>query len=192
MMELFLLILALIWLGIVSWFDLRTKQVPHSAWVIVPFGLAILYRIAYSSWELVVLSIIIAFASERNSMAKAAGNDRFASLFMWLPLVVVTFLRASVVNPVGAVAILVFWIAWELRCWGGADAVASITLVLLWPDMSLILALLGVHMVAALVATIVTLVRERTWKLHAIPGLPLLLLTVLLREAFVRVPISIG
>lgn len=191
-METFMLVLALIWLGIVSWFDLRTKQVPHSAWVIGPFVLAILYRIAYSSWDLVVLSIIIAFASERNSLAKAAGNDRFASLFMWLPLVVVTFLRAGAINPVGAVAILAFWIAWELRCWGGADAVASITLVLLWPDMRLILALLCVHAVAALVATIVTLVRERSWKLHSIPGLPLLLLTVLLREAFIRLPISIG
>jgi hypothetical protein len=190
-MEPFVLILALIWLGIVSWFDLRTKQVPHSAWVIIPFVVAILYRIAYSSWEL-VLSIIIAFSSERHRLAQAAGNDRFASLFMWLPLVVVTFLRAGSVNPVGAVAILAFWIAWELRCWGGADAVASITLVLLWPDMHLILALLCVHVVAALVATIVTLVRERSWKLHSIPGLPLLLLTVILREAFVRLPISIG
>jgi len=191
-MEAFVLILALIWLGIVSWFDLYTKQVPHSAWVIVPFGLAILYRIAYSSWELVVLSIIIAFASERKRLAQAAANDRFASLFLWLPLVVVSFLRAGAVHPVGAVAILAFWIAWELRCWGGADAVASITLALLWRDMHLILALLSVHVVAALVATCVTLVRERAWKLHAIPGLPLLLLTVLLREAFVRLPISIG
>lgn len=191
-MELFLLILALIWLGIVSWFDLRTKQVPHSAWVIVPFVVAILYRIAYSSWELVVLSIIIAFTSERHRLAQAAGNDRFASMFMWLPLVVVSFFRAGAVNPVGAVAILAFWVAWELRCWGGADAVASITLVLLWPDMSLILALLVVHVIAALGVTIVTLVRERMWKLHSIPGLPLLLLTVLLREAFVRLPISIG
>jgi hypothetical protein len=191
-MEPFMLILALIWLGIVSWFDLRTKQVPHSAWVIVPFALAILYRIAYSNWELVVLSIIIAFTSERHRLAQAAGNDRFASLFMWLPLVVVSFLRAGAVYPVGAVAILAFWIAWELRCWGGADAVASITLALIWPDMPLILALLFVHVAAALVATCVTLVRERSWKLHAIPGLPLLLLTVLLREAFVRLPISIG
>lgn len=191
-MEPFVLILALIWLGIVSWFDLRTKQVPHSAWVIVPFVVAILYRIAYSNWELVVLSIIIAFVSERRRLAQAAGNDRFASMFMWLPLVVVSFLRSGAVNPVGAVAILAFWIAWELHCWGGADAVASITLALLWPDMHLILTLLIVHVAAALVTTIVTLVRERSWKLHAIPGLPLLLLTVLLRAAVVRLPISIG
>lgn len=191
-METFVLILALIWLGIVSWFDLHTKQVPHSAWVIVPFIVAIFYRIAYSSWELVVLSIIIAFASERHRLAQAAGNDRFALLFMWLPLVVFSFLRAGTVYPVGAVAILSFWVAWELRCWGGADAVASITLALLWPDLSLILALLVVHVIAALGVTIVTLVRERSWKLHAIPGLPLLLLTVLLREAAVRLPLSIG
>jgi hypothetical protein len=86
---------------------------------------AIFYRIAYSSWELVVLSIIISFTSERNRLAQAAGNDRFVSMFMWLPLVVASFLRAGAVNPVGAVAILAFWVAWELRCWGGADAVAS-------------------------------------------------------------------
>jgi len=111
---------------------------------------------------------------------------------MWLPLVVISFFRAGAVSPLGAVAILAFWIAWELHCWGGADAVASITLVLLWPDMHLILALLCVHVVAAFVATIVTLVRERAWKLHAIPGLPLLMLTVLLREAFIWLPISNG
>ncbi len=191
-METVILILALFWLGFVSWFDLRTKQVPHSAWVIVPLIFAILYRIAYSGWEMVVLTILVAFASERKRLAQASAIELFSSLFLWLPLVGVSFLRAGVANPLAAVAILSFWIAWELGIWGGADAVASITLVLLWPDMQLVVALLGVHLVAALAVTIGTLVRERRWKLHAIPGLPLLLLTVLLREAFVLLPISLG
>lgn len=191
-METFVLILALLWLGLVSWFDLRTKQVPHSAWMIVPFVVAIFYRIAYSGWELVVLTILVAFASERKRLAQASGIELFSSLFMWLPLVGVPFLRAGAVNPLAAVAILSFWIAWELRIWGGADAVASITLMLFWPDMKLVVALLGVHLVAAFVVTIGTLIREQRWKLHAIPGLPLLLLTVLLREAFVLLPISLG
>jgi hypothetical protein len=191
-METIVLVLALLWLGLVSWFDLRTKQVPHSAWVIVPFVVAIFYRIAYSNWELAVLTILVAFASERKRLAQASEIGLFASLFMWLPLVGVPFLRAGAVNPLGAVAILSFWIAWELQIWGGADAVASITLVLLWPDMKLVLALLAVHLGAAVVVTIGTLIRERRWKLHAIPGLPLLLLTVLLREAFVLFPLPIG
>ena len=191
-MDTVVLILALLWLGLVSWFDLRTKQIPHSAWVIVPLVVAILYRIAYSGWELVVLTSLVAFASERKRLAQASSIELFSSLFMWLPLVGVSFLRAGAVNPLASVAILFFWIAWELRVWGGADAVASITLMLLWPDMKLVVALLGVHLVAALVVTIGTLIRERRWKLHAIPGLPLLLLTVLLREVFVLLPISLG
>ena len=191
-METVVLILALFWLGLVSWFDLRTKQVPHSAWVIVPLVVAILYRIAYSSWELVVLTILVAFASERKRLAQASESAVFSSFYMWLPLVGVSFLRAGAVNPLAAVAILSFWVAWELQIWGGADAVAAITLMLLWPDMKLVMALLGVHLVAALVVTIGTLIRERRWKLHAIPGLPLLLLTVLLREVLVLFPISLG
>ncbi len=191
-METVILILALLWLGLVSWFDLRTKQVPHSAWIIVPLVVAILYRIAYSSWELIVLTILVAFASERKRLAQASGIALFSSVYMWLPLVCVSFLRAGAVNPLAAVAILSFWIAWELHIWGGADAVAAITLMLLWPDMKLVVALLGVHLAAAFVVTISTLIRERRWKLHAIPGLPLLLMTVLLREACVLLPISLG
>jgi hypothetical protein len=191
-METLVLILTLLWLGLVSWFDLRTKQVPHSAWVIVPFVVAIFYRIAYSNWELAVLTILVAFASERKRLAQVSGIELFSSFYMWLPLLGVSFLRAGAVNPLAAVAILSFWVAWELHIWGGADAVASITLMLLWPDRMLVVALLGVHLVAALVVTIGTLIRERRWKLHAIPGLPLLLLTVLLREAFVLIPLSLG
>lgn len=36
-MELWVLIIVLTWLGIVSWFDLHTREVPHMAWVVVPF-----------------------------------------------------------------------------------------------------------------------------------------------------------
>lgn len=192
LVETFILILALLWLGFVSWFDLRTKEIPHSAWVIVPLAVAVLYRIAYSGWELAVLTIMICVISERKRLGQVSGNSVLASLYVWLPLVVVSFFRAASVNPLGAVAILAFWLAWEFHCWGGADAVASITLILLWPDMNLVLALLCVHLVAALGATLYSLVRERQLKLHAIPGLPLLLLTVLLREAFLFVPGIVG
>lgn len=187
-MDTIVLSLALLWLGIVSWFDLRTKEIPHSAWVIAPLAGAVLYRIAYSGWELAVLTIMVCFISERKRLGQISGNSVMASVYIWLPLVVVSFFRAASVHPVGAVAILAFWLAWELHCWGGADAVASITLIILWPDMKLVLALLVVHLVAALIASITSLVRDRRFKLHPIPGLPLLLLTVLLREGFLLIP----
>jgi hypothetical protein len=191
-MDTFILVLALLWLGIVSWFDLRTKEIPHSAWVIVPLCVAVIYRIAYSGWELVVLTLMICVISERKRLGQLSGNNTLASVFVWLPLVVVSFFRAASVNSLGAVAILAFWLAWELHCWGGADAVASITLILLWPEMTLVLALLVVHLIAALTVTFVSLVRDRKFQLHAIPGLPLLLVTVLVHQVFLLLPGMVG
>jgi len=182
-MEWWVLLIVLIWLGIVSWFDLRTREVPHMAWVVVPLLGAMVYQTALGGWRLVFLTLIVALVSERQRLAKLTelAIDR---LPFWFPFLFAGLYLAGSHNPIGAIAVVGFWIAWELRCWGGADAVTSLVLVLIWPDLSFVLALLVVHLLVAIVATGVSLVKEKKLHFHQMPGLPLLLLSVVLRSLF--------
>ena len=182
-MELWVLIIVLIWLGIVSWFDLRTREVPHMAWVVVPFLGAMIYQIALGGWRLAFLAVVVALVSERQRLAKLTELN-IDTIFFWVPFLFAGLYLAGSFNPVGAISIVGFWIAWELRCWGGADAVASIALVLIWPELSIVLALLVVHLLVALVATGVSLLKEKKLSFHQMPGLPLLLFSVVLRALF--------
>ncbi len=182
-MELWVLMIVLIWLGIVSWFDLRTREVPHMAWVVVPLLGAMVYQTTLGGWRLVFLTLFVALASERQRLAKLTELN-IDQIFFWVPFLFAGVYLAGSFNPIGAMAIVGFWIAWELHCWGGADAVASIALVLVWPDLSFVLALLAVHLLVALVATGVSLLKEKKLRLHQMPGLPLLLFSVVLRALF--------
>jgi hypothetical protein len=177
-MEFWLIGLVLIWLGIISYFDLRKREIPHSAWVALPWLAAMMFRLLEGGWQLVLLSAMVALVSERKRLAEATHLplDEWG---IWIPPLFLFSYWALLANPVGALSILGFWLTWELHGWGGADAVASITLVLLWPAMAFVIALLGVHLVAALGSTVYGLIHEKRWRLHSLPGLPLILATVL-------------
>ncbi len=166
------------WLGIVSWFDIRKREIPHSAWVVIPFIAALIYRTWHGGWQLMALAILVAVISERSRLAEWSHLPLDGWSF-WIPLIVLFTYWGVRVSPVGALAILGFWGAWEFRLWGGADAVAAIILALLWPDQFLVLALLAVHLVAVVVATLISLIQEHRLRLHVLPGLPLLFVTVL-------------
>ena len=45
------------WLIIISWFDLRKSEIPHSGWVIIPLIAAIIYRTFLGDFSLVALTI---------------------------------------------------------------------------------------------------------------------------------------
>ena len=179
-MEIFFVGLILTWLALVSWFDLRKREVPHSAWTVIPLVCAVVYQAAAGDWRLSFLTIIVALASERQRLAKLS-ELRVDTIFFWIPWLLATLYVAASHNPVGAIAILAFWVAWELRCWGGADAVTAITLALIWPDMRLVTAVLIVHAFVAVIASLHSLIRERKFRVHQFPGLPLLLLSAVLR-----------
>jgi hypothetical protein len=182
-MEVWVIGIVLTWLAVVSWFDLKKREVPHSLWVIVPLVCAMFYQMVTGNWQLTFLSVVIALVSERQRLAKLT-DLKIDTIFFWTPILFAGLYLAGTHNPIGSIAMIGFWLAWELRCWGGADAVASITLVLIWPDIKLILALLVVHAAVALIATMVSLVKERKFRVHHLPGLPLLLFSVLLRSIF--------
>lgn len=179
-METFFLGLIFIWLALVSWFDLRKREVPHSAWVVVPLICAVVYQAIAGDWRLSFLTVIVALASERQRLAKLS-ELRVETIFFWIPWLLASLYAAASHHPVGAVAIVAFWVAWELRCWGGADAVSAITLMLIWPDLHLVIAVLIVHASVAVLASLVSLIQERKLRVHQVPGLPLLLLSALLR-----------
>ena len=143
-----------------------------------PLLMAMVYRLALGGWQLVVLAGMVSIVSERKRLAELTRLpfDRWS---LWIPPLFLFTYWGLLANPVGALAILSFWFAWELHCWGGADAVATIALVLVWPEMAFVVALLGVHLVVALGLTGYSLVCERRFRMHTLPGLPLIFATVL-------------
>lgn len=168
-----------IWLAVVSWFDLRQGEVPHSAWVIVPLIFAGLYRAWQGDWQLVVLTTLVALVSERERIARWIHLEETGRVINWLPPILLALFWSVPIVPIAALSILGFWIAWELGWWGGADAVSAITLTLVWPGTDFLIAFFGCHAVIALGLSIFTYKQEQKVKLHRLPGLPIMLLAVL-------------
>jgi len=171
--------LVVTWLGIVSWFDIRKSEIPHSAWVVIPLIGAGLYRILQGDWTLVLLAAVVAAVSERYRISKAFGWEELSRIITWLPLLFLGAFLSIQSSPLSALAIIGFWAAWELKWWGGADAVAAISIILIYPKITFILAFLIVHVIATIMLTIRSLIKEKTAHLHRIPGLPLILIAVI-------------
>jgi len=171
--------LVVTWLGIVSWFDIRKSEIPHSAWVVIPLIGADVYRILQGDWPLVLLATVVAAVSERNRISQAFGWEELSRIITWLPLLFLGVILSIQSSPLSALAIIGFWAAWELKWWGGADAVAAIAIILIYPEIAFILAFLSVHAITAILLTIRSLIKEKTARLHRIPGLPLILIAVI-------------
>jgi hypothetical protein len=170
--------LVVTWLGIVSWFDIRKSEIPHSAWVVIPLIGAGLYRILQGDWTLVLLAAVVAAVSERYRISKAFGWEELSRIITWLPLLFLGAFLSIQSSPLSALAIIGFWAAWELKWWGGADAVSAITVCLIWPGMSFIISFLVIHLIVVIASGLASMVREQKIKLHRLPGLPILLASV--------------
>ena len=180
---------ALIWLALISWFDIRTRQIPHSAWVGIPFLLGLIYRAMNGGWDLSLLALVVVLASERKFGSSYRYLRNLRSIYSWIPFIGILVYLAGQGNLPAALAILGFWAAWEMRFWGGADALVSITLLLCWPDAPLLISFILVNLILALVATLISLIQERKLRTHHLPGLPILLISVIGRTiltAFIR------
>jgi hypothetical protein len=167
------------WLGIISWFDIKKNEIPHSAWVIIPLIGAEVYRTWQGNWALVLLTILVAAVSERERISQLFGWEEIGKMVTWFPLLFLGVYVTVQTLPLATLAIIGFWAAWELKWWGGADAVAAITLILIYPELAFILAFLIVHVIATIGLAIRSLVTEKAVSAHKIPGLPLLLLAVI-------------
>jgi hypothetical protein len=169
----------LIWLAAISWFDLRTRQIPHSAWVAIPFLLGIAFRVLQGGWELAILSILTVIVSERKFISKFRYLHSLEGIFLWVPIIALAATNACTRSLTPTLAVIGFWVAWELQIWGGADAMVSMTLIQIWPDGDLLVSFFLANLLVALVATGVSLVRERKFRIHEFPGLPILLITMI-------------
>lgn len=177
-----------LWLILVSWFDLRKGEVPHSACVIVPFVAAGGYRIWQAGWPLVALAAMVTIISERQRFERWIRFPEISQILTWLPLLFLAVYWSVQVSPLAAFAIVGFWIAWELGWWGGADALSAIALSLVWPETSFYLAFFGCHTIIALGMMAFTYKVEKKVKLHRVPGLPIMLMAVLCFSLLYQIP----
>jgi Flp pilus assembly protein protease CpaA len=160
-------LVALIWLVIVSIFDIRERKVPHLLWTAIPFLLAAVYHLFSGHVQMIVLAAaLMVAASERRQLKNRAVE--------WILMIVVVFViiwllvtqETSVV--IGIVGIFIFWLSWEIHCIGGADAMALITCVLLWPGAAFLVA----YLIAGLTWSLGVRLKEGGWRRgHWVPGL---------------------
>lgn len=170
--NLWLAAVAVPWLAVLSWMDIRTRRISHMAWVGLPFLAACLFRLVTGDGWLAGLALLAALASERERISFLRGT----ALVNWAGAGLLLCLLAGE-QSMGCMAVLGFWLGWEGKVWGGADALAAIVLAMLWPDVYLVLSLVGAHL---WVVTGLAVVR-RSWRVGFIPGMPALLITVLIR-----------
>jgi hypothetical protein len=170
----------MVWLGIISWFDIRKNEIPHSVWVVIPLIGACLLRAWQGDWALVLLTVLVAAASERDRLSRIVGWGEIGRIMIWLPLLIVGAYLSFQVSPIAALAIIGFWVAWELKWWGGADAVAAMTIIMIYPELPFVIAFLAVHIIASIGLAVRSLIKDKKFGLNKIPGLPLLFIAVLL------------
>jgi hypothetical protein len=160
-------IAALIWLITIAVFDIRERRVPHPAWTGVPMLVAAVYRLLSGQHEMIVAAAAVAvIVSERRHLQQkllegiilAAG----VLILGWL------LFTSGMTTALGVVGVIVFWLSWERKFIGGADAMALITCLMLWPGIEFVIA----YLVAGLVWSLVVRIKEGGWlKGHPSPGL---------------------
>lgn len=172
--------LVVAWLTMISWFDIRKNEIPNSAWVIVPLVLACIYRIWQCDWELTLLALLVVVASERERISHHIHYEGVQSIAFWIPLVVFGNIYLNQVSLFEAMAISSFWIAWELKWWGGADATVAITLLLIWPIPIMMSFFLLSHLLAWVMLFVRSKLQRGVHTRQMIPGLPILLVSTLM------------
>jgi hypothetical protein len=138
----------LAWLLPLALYDLQKREVPHMAFVAIPCALAMLSAVLGGDWTLGLLALLVVAVSERRHLPTPLGTMVLvlSGLSGALLLTLTPFEQAP-----GAIAVLGFWLAYELGWWAGADALVAITLALVWPELKLLVSLAAAHLVLALV-----------------------------------------
>jgi hypothetical protein len=160
-------LLALAWLIAIAVFDIRKRVLPSPLWTGIPLILAAGYRLLAGSREMIVAAAAIAvLLSERRNLKRKPME--IAVLAGGLVILGWMMIRADLGIVSGIVGILVFWISWELHFIGGADAMALITCLMIWPGLEFITA----YLVAGLGWSFGVRLKESGWlKGHPVPGL---------------------
>jgi hypothetical protein len=121
----------LLWLAILSYFDWKTCQVPQIAWVFLPHLAASTYRVLSGEWALAALASVTILASERGRLP---AKWRRAGTTLVAPVIILLIWMGGIPLETISLAMVGFWLVWELHAWGGADTLTAIVLLLLWPE----------------------------------------------------------
>jgi len=161
---------ALGWLIAVAVFDIRTRQVPSPYWTGIPLLLAGAYRVLSGPSALIAAAAAVAVAVSERRHLHHKGLE-VLTLAAGIVALVLIFFLADVGTQNGIIGVVVFWVSWELHYIGGADAMALITCVLIWPQIEFVLAYLAAGLVWSLGARI----KQGGWlKAHPVPGLAII------------------
>jgi hypothetical protein len=142
-----MLMAALAWLTVLAVFDVKFHEVPYSGLVLVPYLLASGFAIWRGEWRLGAMVLMVLAASERHRVPEIWQRSIMAGALVAC-LVFVSQLRPELIP--GAMALICFWLMFEMNWWAGMDAMAAITLVVLWPDLGMVLAIGIAHLALAL------------------------------------------
>jgi hypothetical protein len=158
---------AILWLLVVAWFDIRERKVPSPAWTGIPILVAAVYRLASGRHEMIVAAAAVALVvSERRHLQQKL----LEGLILAAGILVLGWLMFTVeiTAGYGIVGIIIFWIAWERKYIGGADAMALITCLIVWPGLEFQIA----YLIAGLGYSLAVRIKEGGWlKGHPSPGL---------------------
>jgi hypothetical protein len=169
--------LILIWLAVLSYFDMKTRMVPHVAWVLIPCLVAMAYRTWLGGWALSGLVLAIIVISERNHLS---GRLRWMAALFPIPVMAVWMTADGLQDVMPMLAVIGFWLAWEFRAWGGADALIAITLIQIWPDITFLVMMLVAHLIAGLFTHMVTWTRYGPTTIPIrLPGIPLIMISTM-------------
>jgi hypothetical protein len=164
-----------IWLAILSYFDWKTRQIPQIAWVFLPCLAAITYRVLSGGGALAALAAVTILASERGRLPT---KWRRAGTTLAAPVIILLIWMGGMPLVTISLAVIGFWLAWELHAWGGADTLTAIALLLLWPDIRFLVAVLAIHLVVVVSLQIVRRKQpHNSGSIQWIPGIPLLMIS---------------
>ncbi len=172
----------LAWLAPLAAYDLEHRAVPHGHWIYWPWLLVCGYAAWRGDWQLALTAELVFLASERAAWPPLRRKVAVGlALSGSLGALALSF---SAPHALGTLALLGFWAFFELGWWAGVDALAAMTLILLWPNLSFLAALATAHLGLSLIRRRGNQFQFpralRSDELEAIgePGLPALALTV--------------
>jgi hypothetical protein len=166
---------AVLWMAGATYWDVRTRQVPSSIWLIAPFFVAAAYREAMVLTEgtpgllIVLASLLVVLASERRRFAKPF---RIIAITVVAAALSACLIASEGLERAGVLAVILWFLSWEARYLGGADAIMLIVCTLLWPGFLW----LFVYLATALVWSLVVRILKGGWlKGHVIPAAAMVL-----------------
>lgn len=116
-------LLALPWLALCAWHDLRTRTVP-GALTIPPLAAAIGWQVYIGSWPLAILVLILTVLDDipwrwRGLLVGGQGM-----------LLATAWYQNGIVQALLGLALMGIWLLWKLGAIGGADAQVVMTLAM--------------------------------------------------------------